>query len=394
MKMEFRRGKSTKKLSESKNRNSNINLCVCTHLPLDNHTGAVDRIMALAKNVSKNDVNVYLVNRSLTKSLSAIFVDKDKYFRIRNGQITELSYPFRIRLLIPGPLKFLQEITNRILGIVTASVMSEMVLSYALDPYLLVKLLFVCKKENIDIIQCESPIPILPSFAAKKLLNIPLVCDSHNVETDRVRSMGNVGSLYATATELMEKNGCRVCDSVFTVSETDKKTFMSWGIAENKFVIIPNSVDLNQFSTAENGERIRDKYKLRNKTVLIFHGDLLYPPNQEAIQIITDTIMPRIVEENPSTYTFIVGRNPPKISGANIITTGFVKDLHQYIAAADIAIVPLLKGGGTRIKIIEYMACGKPVVSTTKGAEGIKLKNGSDILLACCPDTQNSRTWF
>jgi glycosyltransferase involved in cell wall biosynthesis len=68
------------------------------------------------------------------------------------------------------------------------------------------------------------------------------------------------------------------------------------------------------------------------------------------------------------------------------MVAGFVENLEDYIAASDIGVVPLLKGGGTRIKIVEYMASGKAVVSTFKGAEGLNLQNGTDILMTESPD--------
>ena len=66
---------------------------------------------------------------------------------------------------------------------------------------------------------------------------------------------------------------------------------------------------------------------------------------------------------------------------SDIIFTGVVRNLPQYIAAADIAVVPLTAGGGMRMKILEYFAAGKPVVSTRKGVEGIPAKNGREIIV-------------
>jgi glycosyltransferase involved in cell wall biosynthesis len=99
-------------------------------------------------------------------------------------------------------------------------------------------------------------------------------------------------------------------------------------------------------------------------------------------------ILPEILKHHPETYLLLVGRNPPRLSHPNIVLTGFVEKLPEYIAAADIAVVPLLRGGGTRIKIIQYMACGIPVVSTIKGAEGLSLQNGTDILMTEHPDSE------
>jgi glycosyltransferase involved in cell wall biosynthesis len=121
---------------------------------------------------------------------------------------------------------------------------------------------------------------------------------------------------------------------------------------------------------------------------MIFHGSLRYPPNEEAARILANSVLPDILKKHPNVCLLLVGRDPPKISHPNIIVTGFVENLPEYLAAADIAVVPLLKGGGTRIKILEYMACGKAVVSTVKGAEGLNLQNGRDILMTKYPDSE------
>jgi glycosyltransferase involved in cell wall biosynthesis len=365
-----------------------INLCVCTNLPLEDYKGGVDRIINLAKNVSKHGVNVYLVDRSIKKSLSSLFIDGDKYYQIKNGVVKERHYPLNIRFLFAGSTKLAQAILNKIASLVTFSSLSEVGLSNIIDPYLIVKLLFVCKKERIDLIQCEFPVTTLSSFIVKWLLDVPLIYDAHNIETERIGTMANISSAYTAITRLIEKTGCTICDSIFAVSERDKEQLTSWGIPEQKIEVIPNSVELNKFSTALDGSIIRNRYGLHGKFVMIFHGVLDYPPNQEATWILANSVLPNILKEYPDAYLLLVGRNPPKISSPNIIATGFVENLPEYIAAADVALVPLLKGGGSRIKILEYMASGKPVVSTTKGAEGLNLQNGRDILMTKYPDSK------
>ena len=364
------------------------NLCVCTRLPLEGHTGAVDRITNLVNYVSKDDVEVYLINRSLEKSLFSIAVDNDKYYQIKSGLTSERQYPLRVRLIFPGPIKIIQEIVNKMVGFLTFTILSEVCLAFLLDPYLIVKLFFVCKKEKIDIIQCEFPETVPSSFIVKKILNVPLVYDSHNVETERMKSMGNVSGFYAAITKIIEKSSCFLCDSIFAVSERDKEEMVSWGISKKKIEIVPNSVEIQKYSALTEENRIRNQYNLADKNVIIFHGDFLYPPNEEACQILANTILPQILKKHSQTYLLLVGRNPPKMSHPNIITTGFVENLAEYISAADIAVVPLLKGGGTRIKIIQYMASGKAVVSTKKGAEGLTIQNGKDILITNSPDSE------
>jgi glycosyltransferase involved in cell wall biosynthesis len=365
-----------------------MNICICTDLWLGTQSGAVDRIVKLARNVSKHGATIYLVDRSRKKSFSALLFDNDKYYGVKNGIFKEFYYPFYMKFLFPGIIKFLQEILNKMLSLLTRTVESEVSLFYAIDPYLAVKLFFICKKEKIDLIQCEFPTTTFPSFIVKKVLGIPLIYDAHNIESERLRSMTNINQLYVNITKLIETISCRICDSVLVVSEEDKEQLLSWNIPRNKIRVIPNSVETDKFSPVIEGSKIRKKYELNNKIVIIFHGILNYPPNKEAAEILINNILPCILKEYPNVYLLLVGRNPPKTSHPNIVIAGFVENLPEYIAAADIAVVPLLRGGGTKIKMLEYMACGKAVVSTIKGAEGLDLKNGREILISEYPNSE------
>jgi glycosyltransferase involved in cell wall biosynthesis len=366
-----------------------INLCICTHASLEDYgSGGVDRIINLAKNVSKHEVNVYLIDRSIKKSLFSLLLDDDKYYEIKNGIVKECAYPLHIRFLFPGLAKLAQEILDRMICLLTFSTLSISGLSNVLDPYLIVKSYFVCMKERIDLIQSEFFTAVPPSFVVKKLLNVMLIYDAHNVETELIRTLPNVSSLFSAMTKLIENMSCAICDLIFGVSEKDKDRFASLGVPENKIVVIPNSVEVKRYLATSNGKKVRNKYKLNDRIVMIFHGNLGYAPNEEASRILINNILPSILKKHPDTYLLLVGRDPPKISHPNIIVTGFVENLPEYIAAADVAVVPLLKAGGTRIKILEYMACGKAVVSTTKGAEGLDLQNGTDILMTKYPDSR------
>lgn len=322
------------------------------------------------------------------KSIKSYLIDPDNYYQVKNGTITKLSYPLYARFLFPGLIKFLQEIFNRLISKITLTTLSEISAAYSLDPYLIVKLLFVCKKEKINLIQCELPITGPSSFIVKKILNIPLVYDAHNVETERVSGMPNVSGIYVAITRILENTVCKISDTIFTVSQRDKDQYALRGTPEQKIAVIPNSIDTNKLSNIGDGARVKNKYNLYGKTVLIFHGPLKYPPNEEAAKLLAKTIIPEIVAKYPNVYLLLVGEQPPKITHDHIIVTGFVENIYEYIAAADIAVVPLQSGGGTRIKIVEYLACGKAIVSTLKGAEGLSLQNSQDIFLTENPDSK------
>ena len=97
-------------------------------------------------------------------------------------------------------------------------------------------------------------------------------------------------------------------------------------------------------------------------------------------------IWPRIAEANPQARCKIIGGSPPasltSLAGPRIEFTGFVPDLRPHLAEAAAVVVPLRIGGGTRLKIVEAMAMGKAIVSTSLGAEGIEAVDGRDILIA------------
>jgi glycosyltransferase involved in cell wall biosynthesis len=366
-----------------------LNLCLCTDLWLGENSGAVDRITSFAQSLSQNGINVCLVDRKSKRSLSTLLLNQDTYYEVKNGITKRRSYPLHILLFFPGLINLVQDGLNKLFCLFTRTPESEVTLFRAIDPYLLMKLLFVCKKEQIDLIQCEfPPTTVFTSFILKKLLNIPLVFDAHNIESERMRGSAKLRPLYASITKQMEMTICRICDSIFVVSENDKEKLLNWNISSNRIEVIPNSVDLHKFSSTVQGTGVRNKYNLNNDIVIIFHGALGYSPNKEAVNIIEKNIFPQIQKYYPSAHLLLVGSDPPEGLPPYFVVTGYVENLPEYIAAADLAIVPLLRGGGTRIKILEYMACGKAIVSTVKGAEGLNLQNGVDIFITEYPDSK------
>jgi len=163
---------------------------------------------------------------------------------------------------------------------------------------------------------------------------------------------------------------------------------LTWGIPNEKIHLIPNSVNLTKFSPLVDGSGVRNKHKLNNGLVIIFHGLLSYPPNREAATILATKILPSILEKHPDVHLLLVGKNPPELSQPNVILSGFVENTAEYLAAADLAVVPIMSGGGTKIKMVEYLASGKAIVSTFKAAEGLALENEKDVLMSKYPDAE------
>jgi glycosyltransferase involved in cell wall biosynthesis len=120
---------------------------------------------------------------------------------------------------------------------------------------------------------------------------------------------------------------------------------------------------------------------------LVFNGALTYQANYTAAKYFLQEIFPLIRERRPDATLLITGSTQNVNLGDlawsnNVKLTGYVADIRPLVASSSVCVVPLLDGGGTRIKILEAMALGTPVVSTTKGAEGIEARHGEHLLLA------------
>lgn len=140
--------------------------------------------------------------------------------------------------------------------------------------------------------------------------------------------------------------------------------------------IIPNCVNLKDYPSVHPSVfRERDG----QNTHILFVGTLSHPPNADAVKIICQTIAPL----SPRNYRYIIaGKNPPAIAPpTNVQFTGYLNNIQRTIAEADICIAPIRSGSGTRLKILEYMAMGKAVIATSKGAEGIEYTDGLNIII-------------
>jgi glycosyltransferase involved in cell wall biosynthesis len=127
------------------------------------------------------------------------------------------------------------------------------------------------------------------------------------------------------------------------------------------------------------------------KNRLVFVGMLAYWPNEDAVLYFYREILPLIMRELPDVTLWIVGKDPPRSllnlhDGERVHVVANVPDIAPYVQRSMLSVVPLRVGGGTRLKILESLALGTPVISTTVGAEGLDLEDGKQLLLANTPD--------
>jgi polysaccharide biosynthesis protein PslH len=178
--------------------------------------------------------------------------------------------------------------------------------------------------------------------------------------------------------EKMERHFLSKADHVLTVSKKDCEAFAEY-VDRRKITVIETGVDVEYF---------RPDFSATNSESMIFTGSMDWLPNEDAIFYFAKEILPRVRKNFPKALLTVVGRNPsPRLQALamrepGLKVTGRVEDIRPYMRDSAVYVVPLRIGGGTRIKIFEAMAMGKPVVSTTIGAEGLPVKHGETILLA------------
>ena len=245
-----------------------------------------------------------------------------------------------------------------------------------------------------DIIQVEGSVsPPLITFFVTRVLRKPIIVDSH--DTFQALRTKYQNTLRKILEIFLEKITYRYAKLILTVSEKDKDFLIKYGIHGDDIVVIPNGVDTEAFTPLLNERNFRNHYNfnLKNFYKVVFVGNMEYLPNWEAAYVISSYLAPKILSQIDNVKFLMVGRTPPKLppSSSNVIFTGVVGNVAEFLATSDIAIAPLLHGSGTRLKILEYFSCGLPVVSTSVGVEGLKVEKGVNVLIEDDMDKFSSR---
>lgn len=220
---------------------------------------------------------------------------------------------------------------------------------------------------------------------------VPVVLTEHNVESTLLRrrmeaTPNALAKLYFFYQYLKlrayEARLCRLADQVVAVSELDARALEDLaGIAN--VTPISNGVDTTYF---------RELHAPTHANGLVFVGGLTWYPNHDAIRYFCAEILPRVAAEIPDVSLTVVGKNP-RTSGIREIAenprvrlTGLADDVRPLISEAAVYVVPLRIGGGTRLKILDALAMGKPLVSTSVGCEGLDVVSGEHLLIADSAD--------
>jgi glycosyltransferase involved in cell wall biosynthesis len=172
-------------------------------------------------------------------------------------------------------------------------------------------------------------------------------------------------------------------DAVLAVTKEDKAVLLEAAGVERDVTVIPIAVDTDQVKPVARQPEARH---------ILHVGTMYWPPNIDGIWWFIREILPIIHRERPDVVFDVVGSRPPQAlqllsqDGTGINVTGYVPHLTPYLEQAGVFVVPLRAGGGMRVKILNALAQGLPIVSTSLGCEGIAVTDGHDILIGDTPD--------
>jgi glycosyltransferase involved in cell wall biosynthesis len=181
-----------------------------------------------------------------------------------------------------------------------------------------------------------------------------------------------------------EAQVCRRADRVLAVSDVDAEMLREL-VPGLDVTVVPNGVDTQTYQP-----ELPDPDLQIPTNSLVFTGTMDFRPNVDAVLWFAQKVLPLVQAEVPDVHLFVVGQRPHRRleglqSDPAITLTGWVKDTRPYIAAAAVYVAPLRIGGGTRLKLLEAMAMGKPVIATRLGAEGYPVTDGRELSLADTP---------
>jgi glycosyltransferase involved in cell wall biosynthesis len=234
----------------------------------------------------------------------------------------------------------------------------------------------------------------LKEYLSKFNLQIPIVWDSVDCITylfsQAAALSARAFSRWLTRFELGRTQNyegylIRQFDWILVTSQADRRALLSLTSADSpapNISVLPNGVDLAYFSP--------DNSVARQDATLVVSGKMSYHANVSMVLHLVHEIMPLVWARKPEVKLWVVGKDPTReiislASNHNILVTGTVSDIRPYLRKAILAVIPLTYGAGSQFKVLEAMACGTPVISTSQAVSALEARPGQDLLVADQP---------
>lgn len=247
-----------------------------------------------------------------------------------------------------------------------------------------------------DIVVLEE-LGVYPYLEVIRKHDCNIIFDNHNVESHLFKQIKCSKptlphwwrhQFHFPQIESAERELAQLADITWVCSPTDQNLFKEWYGSTKPSFVVPNAIHVKNYEQVRLGTFPLPAELKTGAFNILYLGNFHHPPNQEAGRLLIEEAYPQLSQVFEAFNLMLVGSNPTAFmkeaaqKASNILVTGEVPDVRPYLAAADLMVVPLLKGSGTRFKILEAFAAGLPVVSTTKGAEGLNAIDGTHLLIA------------
>ena len=243
----------------------------------------------------------------------------------------------------------------------------------------------LCAEKGFDIVQLESTLLALFRFPPASRI----VLDEHNVDYEVYARMHETErsplrrAFYRSQERRFvhfEQRSWQEVSAVVATSEREAEIMRGYA-PDTHVTAVPNGVDVDYFRPASAPVE---------PGTLVFNGVLDYRPNIDGVNFLVDEVLPLVRKQRPDVKLAVVGRGSESAVEAlrrrGVDATGEVPDVRPYLQRAEVVVVPIRMGSGTRLKVVEGLAMGKPVVSTTLGCEGVNVRDGGHLLIGDTAD--------
>ncbi|MDQ3049511.1 MAG: glycosyltransferase family 4 protein [Bacteroidota bacterium] len=238
-------------------------------------------------------------------------------------------------------------------------------------------------REEFDVVQMESLFMTPYLNTIRKKTKAKIVLRSHNVEFliwQRLAASEKNSirkwylQLLSERLKKYEQEIVNKFDGIIALTEEDKQLYRQLGCTV-PLKVSPIGLDTETYTVNYNAP-----------LTIVHLGSMDWLPNIEGVEWFLDNVYANFIQRHPKSEVFLAGKSMPekiyKLASENLHIEGRIDDAKKYLSDKQIMIVPLLSGGGMRVKIIEGMAMGKTIISTAIGAEGIHYENNKNILIA------------
>ncbi len=239
----------------------------------------------------------------------------------------------------------------------------------------------VIEEENIDVVHAH--FLHVGQYAAHKG-RAAFVYDAHNLEHvlwGRFSKIQTNPLMRSFARKQLPKfvawqqKVARLSEKIVTLSDDDKEEYLRIAPYAD-ITTVPNGADIEFFQPLD--------MEIEENSIIYF-ANFGWPPQDDAALYFHNDVLPLVRKEVPGAKLYLVGKTPPgairNLACENVVVTGFVEDIREYIQRAAVVVLPLRVGAGTKHRVFQSLAMQKPLVTTSVGAEGIALEHGKTALI-------------